>query len=141
MPTGLERIIDGKEEKEFSLVPIYVYQLKEKEPPKKYIKGDKDEEEWPELGENHEFIMSLYPGDLVEIKMKGQPAELYHYVSTHRRRNCLKTHSNKKKGKDFEISLYLQTNTETIRRFNMDMLGGRYLVKEEERTWPGEQPT
>ena len=130
----------GKEKKEFHLIPVYVCEMREEKPPRKYIKAGAEQEDWPTLDENHTFITSFYPGDLVKIKVKGEKAKMYHYVSTDRSNDRITVHQNK--GKNLEIRLSLKTKAESVRRFNMDMLGGIHpIIKEEVRQWPGGQST
>ena len=126
--------------KRFAIVPVYVCDLKEKEPPKKYIQ-DKNEEDRPEIDENFTFVTSLYPDDLVEIKMKGKEKVLYHYVNAHRKTGRIQFYKNEKKAQDKEEEKRTQesigTKCESICRLDMDELGNIYPVKEEKRLWPG----
>lgn len=119
----------------FHLVPVYVNHAVAKELPNRAIVAFKDEEEWTLIDGSFGFCFSLYPNDLVRVKLKKETREGY-YASTHRGTGCINLWAhdrNSNVGKDGSIEGIGVKTALSIEKFNVDVLGNRYPAPPEKR--------
>ncbi len=123
----------------FHLVPVYVHHAlakKVEDLPNRAVVAFKDESEWTLIDDTFAFCFSLYPNDYVKVTQKGKPAIAGYYSSCHRGTGNLNiwVHDrNKSLGKDGIIEGIGVKTALSIEKFNVDILGNRYLAAEEER--------
>lgn len=124
---------------EFFFVPIYPHQVANKAewptPPSRAVKGNSNEDEWPEIDDEHEFMWSLNPFAFVVIsKPNGEVIEGY-FRSLDRNTGAMIVsphHTNQ------EIRKGIGGRTlRDFKKFHIDRLGRRYEVEREKRTWHG----
>jgi CRISPR-associated endonuclease Csn1 len=115
----------------YYLVPVYVSHIKSGELPNKAIVAHKPESEWETIDSSFEFLFSLYPYDLVRMKVKGEEI-LGYYRGTHRRTGSIKLTlpniNDEEKGKS-----YGTRTAELMEKYFIDVLGNYYRVKREKR--------
>ena len=128
----------GKDE--FYLVPVYPHQVMNRKawphPPIRSVVAYKDESEWTQIGENHQFRFSLYPRSYIEIaKSNGELLEGY-FLGLHRGTGAISLFShNDPKAANQGIGAKTLL---TISKYQVDRFGARALVRKEIRTWHGE---
>lgn len=128
----------GKDE--FYLVPVYPHQVMNRKawphPPIRSVVAYKDESEWTQIGENHQFRFSLYPRSYIEIaKSNGELLEGY-FLGLHRGTGAISLFShNDPKAANQGIGAKTLL---TINKYQVDRFGARALVRKEIRTWHGE---
>lgn len=128
----------GKDE--WYLVPIYPHQVMNRKawpkPPTRSVVAYKDEMEWTEIGPEHQFRFSLSPRSHVEvIKPSGEVLGGY-FMGLHRGTGAIaiSAHNNLK-----SINQGIGAKTLlTINKYQVDRFGGKFLVRNEVRTWHGE---
>ena len=98
--------------------------------PNKAIKAGKSQDEWIEMDETYKFIFSLYYNDLVMVKKKGEKEILAYYNSTHRGTGAINLLS-LIDGK--ETARPGAQNLEVFEKYEVDVLGNYYKVKNEKR--------
>ncbi|CAP56066.1 conserved hypothetical protein [Gluconacetobacter diazotrophicus PA1 5] len=128
----------GKDE--WYLVPVYPHQIMNRKawpkPPMRSIVANKDEDEWTEVGPEHQFRFSLYPRSNIEIiRPSGEVIEGY-FVGLHRNTGALtiSAHNDPK-------SIHSGIGTKTllaISKYQVDRFGRKSPVRKEVRTWHGE---
>jgi len=132
----------------FYLIPNYVADFANKELPKKAIKANTPETEWPIIDRNYNFKFSLFKDDLISIKQKlDSPEEFYYYKGPDVSTASITVESvdrkrlweEKKKGK-IENVFHTRIGTKTLksfRKFNLDILGTKAPVEIKKETWVG----
>jgi CRISPR-associated endonuclease Csn1 len=124
---------------EYFLVPIYPHQIADKQdfpvPPNRAVQAYQDEADWPEIGEEHEFLWSLYPLSYVEVtKPDGQIIEGY-FRQLDRSTGAVSLsphHSSQTLIRSIGVRTLLN-----FRKFTVDRLGNCFEIHREQRTWHG----
>jgi CRISPR-associated endonuclease Csn1 len=124
---------------EYFLVPIYPHQIADKQdfpvPPNRAVQAYQDEADWPEIGEEHEFLWSLYPLSYVEVtKPDGQIIEGY-FRQLDRSTGAVSLsphHSSQTLIRSIGVRTLLN-----FRKFSVDRLGNCFEIHREQRTWHG----
>ena len=119
----------------FHLVPVYVYHAVAKMLPNRAVVAFKDEAEWTLIDDSFEFCFSLYPNDLVRVKLKKETREGY-YASTHRGTGCINLWAHDRNlsvGKDGSIEGIGVKTALSVEKFNVDVLGHIYPAPPEKR--------
>jgi CRISPR-associated endonuclease Csn1 len=125
---------------QFYLVPIYPHQIASLDsPPDRACTANKNEDEWPVIDDDCEFLWSLNPMNYLEIETgKG---ELYagYFRGFHRGTGAL------------EISDHRNNNAKTagigartlkvLHKYSVDRFGNLRFVEKEQRTWRGKACT
>ncbi len=117
----------------FHLVPVYVHH-RVTGLPNRAIVAFKDEEEWKLVDESFEWCFSLYPNDLVQIKLKGE-FYLGYYAGCDRATGAigLWAHDrNANVGKDGLMRVGVKTAS-SVEKFHVDTLGNIYPAPPEKR--------
>lgn len=117
----------------FHLVPVYVHH-RVTGLPNRAIVAFKDEEEWTLVDESFEWCFSLYPNDLVQIKLKGE-FYLGYYAGCDRATGAigLWAHDrNANVGKDGLMRIGVKTAS-SVEKFHVDTLGNIYPAPTEKR--------
>mgnify|MGYP000899877999 CR=1 FL=1 len=117
----------------FHLVPVYVHH-RVTGLPNRAIVAFKDEEEWTLIDESFEWCFSLYPNDLVQIKLKGE-FYLGYYAGCDRATGAigLWVHDrNANVGKDGLMRIGAKTAS-SVEKFHVDTLGNIYPAPPEKR--------
>lgn len=119
----------------FHLVPVYMYHTVAKSLPDRAVVAFKDEDEWTQIDDTFDFCFSMYPNDLLQIKLKNV-SHLGYYASCNRSTGAVNLWSHDRNhliGKDgMTESIGLKTAL-SIEKFNVDVLGNRYPAPPEER--------
>ena len=119
----------------FHLVPVYVHHSVAKELPNRAIVAYKDEEEWTLIDDTFEFRFSLYPNDLVRIKLKND-APLGYYAGCDRSTGAVSLWAhdrNQQVGKDGLIRGIGAKTALAVEKFHVDVLGNIHPAKPEKR--------
>lgn len=118
----------------FYLVPVYVHHAATKVLPDRAIVAFKDEEEWTPINESFVWRFSLYPNDLVQIKLKGETYLGYYSGCDRSTGNVsLWTHDRSQSiGKDGLIRTGVKT-ADFVDKFHIDVLGNIYPAPIEPR--------
>lgn len=115
---------DGKK---FFLVPIYVADTVADQLPTKAITKRKTESEWPIMGQEHQFLFSLYANDWVCIQTKESSPFIAGYYAGVDRSNgsiSLWTHDrNQAIGKKGLLRGIGVKNAKVFQKYHVDMLG------------------
>ena len=117
----------------FHLVPVYVHH-RVTGLPNRAIVAFKDEEEWTLVDGSFEWCFSLYPNDLVQIKLKGE-FYLGYYAGCDRATGAigLWAHDrNANVGKDGLMRIGVKTAS-SVEKFHVDTLGNIYPAQPEKR--------
>lgn len=128
-----------RDEWEYFLVPIYPHQVFDKsdwpQPPNRAVQAYKDEEGWPVIGEEHEFLWSLHPLSLLSVeKSDGLRAEGY-FRGMDRSTGAISISPH---WTLHQASRGIGAKTlRTFQKFAVDRLGGRFEIRRETRTWRG----
>ncbi|QOR62872.1 type II CRISPR RNA-guided endonuclease Cas9 [Sulfurovum sp. ST-21] len=143
-------IFQHKKNGKYYVVPLYVSDFVKKELPNKAIVQGKNKDgtpkEWLEMDENYQFKFSLFKDELVEIQTKKTASKeakniVGYFVSAHSGTGAilLKSHDNselngfkRNSSNSCEISLGIQ-NVEYVKKYQVDALGNRREVKQEQR--------
>ncbi|WP_341742940.1 type II CRISPR RNA-guided endonuclease Cas9 [Azonexus hydrophilus] len=118
----------------FHLVPVYVHHRVTGLPDRAITRG-KDEEQWAIVDDTFEWRFSLYPNDLVEIRLKDE-THLGYYASTDRSTSSISIWAhdrNQSVGKDGLIRSIGVTTAKDIKKFHVDTLGNIYPAPPEKR--------
>jgi CRISPR-associated endonuclease Csn1 len=124
---------------EFFLVPVYPHQVMDPtdypEPPHRAIQQGKDEQDWPEIEGEYEFLFSLRPFSYIEVvKSDGEVIEGY-YRGTSRSTGAV---SISQQASNNPVRPGIGTRTlHSLRKFYVDRLGRRFEIQRETRTWHG----
>lgn len=119
----------------FHLVPVYVHHSVAKELPNRAIVAFKDEDEWTLIDNGFEFRFSLYPNDLVRVKLKNE-THFGYYASCNRSTAAINlwTHDrNTLVGKDGMIQSIGVKTALNLEKFHVDVLGDIHPAKPEAR--------
>jgi CRISPR-associated endonuclease Csn1 len=119
----------------FHLVPVYVYHTVAKSLPYRAVVAFKDEDEWTLIDDSFDFCFSLYPNDLVRVKLKTE-SQLGYYSGCDRSTGCINLWAhdrNQQIGKDGLIRSIGVKTALSIEKFNVDVLGNRYPAPPEKR--------
>lgn len=124
---------------EYFLVPIYPHQIADTQdfigPPMRAIQAKADENTWPEVGSEHEFLFSLYQRSFVQmVNAKGECFEGY-LIAINRSDGgiTLMAHNDK----SIESPKTGSRTLFSLKKFAVDRLGNRHEIKRETRTWRG----
>jgi len=119
----------------FHLVPVYVHHTVAKELPSRAVVAFKDEDEWTLIDDSFQFCFSMYPNDLLRVKLKNA-SHLGYYAGCNRSTGAINLWSHDRNhlvGKDGMIeSIGLKTAL-GIEKFNVDVLGNLYSAPPEKR--------
>jgi CRISPR-associated endonuclease Csn1 len=126
---------------EFYAVPIYPYQIAQSAtPPNKAIKGGGgDEDDWFEMGEDAEFLWSLYSMSLVQV-VKADGKEIEGYFRSLDRNTGAITISLHSNSTEIRKGIGIKT-LRSFRKFTIDRVGRKFEIMREVRTWRGEACT
>lgn len=133
------RKLNKRGKREYFLVPVYPHQIFNKQdfptPPNRAVQAYQDEGDWPEIGQAHEFLWSLYPLSFVEVtKPDGTIIEGY-FRGLDRATGTVgisPQHSLQVKPERPGARTLLD-----FRKFTVDRLGNRFEIVREQRTWHG----
>lgn len=112
----------------FHLVPVYVHHSVAKELPNRAIVQGKDENEWTLIDDSFSFCFSLYPNDLMRVKLKKE-TQLGYYAGCDRSTGAINLWAhdrNQQVGKDGLIRGIGAKTALSIEKFNVDVLGNFY---------------
>lgn len=119
----------------FHLVPVYVHHAVAKALPNRAVVAFKDEDEWTLIDDSHQFCFSMYSNDLVRVTLKTE-SQLGYYSGCDRSTGCISLWAhdrNQQVGKDGLIRSIGVKTALNIEKFNVDVLGNRYLAPPEQR--------
>lgn len=119
----------------FYTVPIYVADTVSDRLPNKAITRNKSEEEWLEMGKQHEFLFSLYPDDWVKITLKDGVIDGY-YSGVDRSNGSMSIYVHDRDRSVGEGGLKRSIGIKTalkIEKYHISTLGDLYLTDKEER--------
>ncbi|KAF0205888.1 MAG: hypothetical protein FD173_661 [Gallionellaceae bacterium] len=119
----------------FHLVPVYVHHSVAKELPNRAIVAFKDEDEWTLIDDSFQFCFSMYPNDLLRVKLKNV-SHLGYYASCNRSTGAINLWShdrNQHVGKDGMVESIGVKTALSVEKFNVDVLGNRYPAPPEKR--------
>lgn len=124
---------DGK----YHAVPLYVADAAKNELPNKAVMASKPESEWTVIDDTFAFLFSLYPNDWVKVTLRNaQPIEGY-YAGLDRATGAISVWAHdrsQKVGKDGLIRGVGIKTALSLEKYNVDLLGRIYRVKNETRT-------
>lgn len=118
----------------FHLVPVYVHH-RVTGLPNRAIVAFKDEEEWTLIDESFEWCFSLYPNDLVQIRLKKE-SFLGYYTGTDRSTGAVSLWAhdrNQAVGKDGLMRGIGVKTAVSVEKFHVDTLGNIYPAMPEKR--------
>ncbi len=118
----------------FHLVPVYVHHSVAKELPNRAIVAFKDENEWTLIDESFAFCFSLYPNDLMRVKLKGS-SSLGYFAGCDRATAAIGLWAHDRStqvGKDGLIRVGVKMAF-SVEKFNVDVLGNIYPAPAEKR--------
>ncbi|QWT45331.1 type II CRISPR RNA-guided endonuclease Cas9 [Azospira inquinata] len=118
----------------FHLVPVYVHH-RVTGLPNRAIVAFKDEEEWTLVDESFEWCFSLYPNDLVQIRLKKE-SFLGYYTGTDRSTGAISLWAhdrNQAVGKEGLMRGIGVKTAVSIEKFHVDTLGNIYPAPPEKR--------
>ncbi len=118
----------------FHLVPVYVHHSVAKELPNRAIVAFKDEEEWT-LIDGFDFCFSMYPNDLVRIRLKSEEV-LGYYAGCDRSTGAISLWAhdrNQSVGKDGLVRGIGVKTALSTEKLHVDVLGNIYPAPKEER--------
>ena len=118
----------------FHLVPVYVHHSVAKELPNRAIVAFKDEGEWTLIDESFAFCFSLYPNDLVCVKLKGN-SSLGYFSGCDRATAAIGLWAHDRSiqvGKDGLMRVGVKMAL-SVEKFNVDVLGNIYHAPAEKR--------
>ena len=110
----------------FHLVPVYVHH-RVTGLPNRAIVAFKDEEEWTLINESFDWCFSLYPNDLVQVKLKGECYQGY-YAGSDRATGAIGLWAHDRSanvGKDGLMRIGVTTAC-SIEKLHVDVLGHIY---------------
>lgn len=117
----------------FHLVPVYVHHRVTGLPDRAIVQA-KDQEEWTLIDDSFDWCFSLYPNDLVQVKLKSERYQGY-YAGSDRATGAigLWAHDrNANVGKDGLMRIGVKTAL-TVEKFHVDTLGNIYPAPPEKR--------
>jgi CRISPR-associated endonuclease Csn1 len=119
----------------FHLVPVYVHHAVAKVLPNRAVVAYKDETEWTLIDDGFDFCFSMYPNDLLRIKLRNA-SHLGYYASCNRSTGAINLWShdrNQQVGKDGMIGSIGVKTALNVEKLNVDVLGNRYPAPPEKR--------
>lgn len=119
----------------FHLVPVYVHHAVAKELPNRAIVQAKDENEWTLIDDSFEFRFSLYPNDLIRVKLKDG-IRLGYYAGCDRSTACIHLWGHDRSaqfGKDGLMRSIGVKIALSVDKFHVDVLGNIYPAPPESR--------
>ncbi|HCI14109.1 MAG: type II CRISPR RNA-guided endonuclease Cas9 [Gallionellales bacterium GWA2_60_142] len=119
----------------FHLVPVYVHHAVAKVLPNRAVVAYKDETEWTLIDDGFDFCFSMYPNDLLRIKLRNA-SHLGYYASCNRSTGAINLWShdrNQQVGKDGMIESIGVKTALNVEKLNIDVLGNRYPAPPEKR--------
>ena len=119
----------------FHLVPVYVHHAATAALPDRAIVAFKDEEEWTLIDKSFKWRFSLYPNDLVRIKMKKEEAYLGYYSGCDRATGAMGLWAHDRSssvGKDGLMRIGVKM-AHSVEKFHIDVLGNIYPASMEPR--------
>lgn len=122
---------DGK----FHLVPVYVHHEVAKELPNRAIVQAQEENEWTIIDGNFDFCFSLYPNDLVQVKLRDG-IRFGYYAGCDRSTGCIHLWGhdrNARFGKDGLMRSIGVKMAMSVDKFHVDTLGNIYPAPLESR--------
>ena len=128
-------VFRSKKDGKFHLVPVYVHH-RVKGLPNRAIVAFKNEGEWTEMDDGHDFLYSLHPNDFVRVQQKGKQPILGYFSSCHRGTgniNLWAPDRNKQVGKNGMIEGVGVKTAVSLEKFNVDVLGNLYPATRETR--------
>lgn len=120
----------------FFVIPLYVADSVRKILPNRAIVANKPEAEWTLIDDSYQFLFSLYKNDWIKVISKTKPAIEGYYGGVHRGTGTINIWShdhNKSIGKDGCIEGVGIKTALSLEKYNVDMLGRLYIVKNETR--------
>lgn len=127
-------VFRSKKDGKYHLVPVYVHH-RVKGLPNRAIVAFKDEAEWTVMGEDHAFLFSLYPNDLLGVKFKDGASTLGYFSGCDRSTGNIGLWAHDRNhlvGKDGLIRTGVKTAT-MLDKFSVDVLGNAYPAPLESR--------
>ena len=130
---------------EYYLVPIYrndVYSSNPAladAPPNRAVQAYKPEDEWPVMGDEHQFKFSLHSFSLIEVARPNGEVIVGYFRGLDRSTGAIALSEHKN-----SLSLTRGIGAKTLldfKKFNVDRLGSVHEVKQETRTWRGKACT
>jgi CRISPR-associated endonuclease Csn1 len=113
------------------IVPIYEVDVIKKQLPNKAIVAAKDEKDWILIDYTYQFLFSLYPNDFVIINSRKD--EITGYVQGFDRSTGAISEIVKVDGSCPKPKLRPYIQSAIVKKYNVDVLGNRVLVKSERR--------
>lgn len=130
MNDSMIRVDVFRQADKFHLVPIYARQRSQKGLPNRAIVAYKDEEEWT-IVDDKNFLFSLYPCDLICVKVKNI-THLGYFTGCNRSTgaiNILVHDRDAAQGKNGQIQSIGVKTAIDVERLNVDILGRIYLAR------------
>ncbi|OGT15264.1 MAG: type II CRISPR RNA-guided endonuclease Cas9 [Gallionellales bacterium RIFCSPHIGHO2_02_FULL_57_16] len=115
----------------FHLVPVYVHHSVAKMLPNKAVVSKKDESQWTVMDDSYAFHLSLYPNDLLQLKIDGESI-LGYFAGININDGGLKYFPHDQRGAD-SLKKRGISGAELFTKFNVDILGNRYPAPPEKR--------
>lgn len=115
----------------FHLVPVYVHHSVAKMLPNKAVVSKKDESQWTVMDDSYTFHLSLYPNDLLQLKIDGESI-LGYFAGININDGGLKYFPHDQRGAD-SLKKRGISGAELFTKFNVDILGNRYPTPPEKR--------
>jgi CRISPR-associated endonuclease Csn1 len=115
----------------FHLVPVYVHHSVAKMLPNKAVVSKKDESQWTVMDDSYTFHLSLYPNDLLQLKIDGESI-LGYFAGININDGGLKYFPHDQRGAD-SLKKRGISGAELFTKFNVDILGNRYPAPPEKR--------
>lgn len=119
----------------FHLVPVYVHHKIAKELPNRAIVASQDENKWTLVDDSFSFYFSLYPNDLVRVKLKKE-SQFGYYAGCDRSTGAISLWAhdrNQQIGKNGLIRSIGVKTALSIEKFHVDVLGRVYPAPQEKR--------
>ena len=119
----------------FYLVPVYVHHATTKQLPNRAIVALKDEECWTLIDESFAFCFSLYPNDLVRVKLRSGTLQGY-YAGCDRSTGAVNLWAHDRSqqiGKDGLIRGIGVKTALSLEKLHVDVLGSIYPAPPEKR--------
>jgi CRISPR-associated endonuclease Csn1 len=115
----------------FHLVPVYVHHSVAKVLPNKAVVSKKDESQWTVMDDSYAFHLSLYPNDLLQLKIDGESI-LGYFAGININDGGLKYFPHDQRGAD-SLKKRGISGAELFTKLNVDVLGNRYPAPPEKR--------
>lgn len=119
----------------YFLVPLYVHHGVEKELPNLAIVANKDEAEWTLIDDSYDWRFSLWPNDLLQIKLKDTQF-LGYFAGCDRSTGAIKLWAQDRDRRIGDDGLIRGIGVKTavdLQKFHVDVLGKRFVAQKELR--------